>query len=116
MAGVPNAESALVEDAKISEYLLNPDHPNNGGKSKFFLSFGFSREQIELMGTALFQHAQDGKLDEANQTPFGPEYAIEGALRTPDGRDPLVRTVWLWSTGETGPHLVTAYPSERRGG
>lgn len=113
MARIPNAENALIDDAKISEYLLNPDHPSNGGKADYFLRFGFSAGRTGTMAAALLQHARDGELDEVGQTPFGTEYAIEGPLRTPDGRNPLVRTVWLWRTGEPGPHLVTAYPSER---
>ena len=41
---LPNAEQAIVEQAKIVDYLLNPAHPDNGGKVAFFLSLGFNRE------------------------------------------------------------------------
>ncbi len=40
---LPNAEGAVVERDKIIDYLLNPGHPDNGGKSSFFLTAGFSR-------------------------------------------------------------------------
>ena len=30
---LPNAENAVVEREKIADYLLNPAHPDNGGKA-----------------------------------------------------------------------------------
>jgi hypothetical protein len=39
---LPNAHAAFVADAKVRDYLLNPQHPGNGGKATFFTSFGFS--------------------------------------------------------------------------
>jgi len=42
---VPGAHLAVVEQAKIIDYLLNPAHPDNGGKAVFFDSLGFSRKE-----------------------------------------------------------------------
>jgi len=39
---LPNATSALVEQKKIADYLLNLSHPEGGGKSRFFLAMGFT--------------------------------------------------------------------------
>src|ERR1700682_3051386 len=39
---MPHADRAVVDRAKISEYLLNAAHPDNGGKAKFFEDLGFS--------------------------------------------------------------------------
>lgn len=33
---LPNAQNAVVDREKIADYLLNPAHPDNGGKAKFF--------------------------------------------------------------------------------
>ena len=44
------------------------------------------------------------------ETEFGTRYTIEGMLRTPDGRRPLVRVVWFVDKGDNRPRLVTAYP------
>jgi len=38
---LPNAERGVVEREKIVDYLLNPTHPDNGGKAEFFFSLGF---------------------------------------------------------------------------
>lgn len=38
---LPNAERAIVEREKITDYLLDPAHPDNGGKAPFFEHLGF---------------------------------------------------------------------------
>lgn len=38
---LPGAHLAIVEQEKITGYLLNPAHPDNGGKAAFFLALGF---------------------------------------------------------------------------
>jgi len=40
---LPNAHLAVVQQEKIKEYLLNPAHPDNGGKAAFFSMLGFHR-------------------------------------------------------------------------
>jgi len=42
---LPSAHLALVDPEKIVDYLLNPAHPDNGGKAAFFVALGFSRDQ-----------------------------------------------------------------------
>jgi hypothetical protein len=42
-------------------------------------------------------------------------YTVEGNIRSPDRRNPFIRSVWFIEEDETIPRLVTAYPiSERR--
>ena len=41
---VPNVAQAVIADAKITEYLLK--HP---GKAKFFLGFGFTPAQWQVL-------------------------------------------------------------------
>jgi hypothetical protein len=43
-----------------------------------------------------------------------PRYEVEGALKTPVGREPMVRSVWQFDKGEVAPRLITAYPLEAR--
>jgi hypothetical protein len=50
---LPNAHLAVVERRKITEYLLNPTHPDNGGKASFFAALGFDVERWELLAEAL---------------------------------------------------------------
>ena len=45
MSLLPRAEDALVEEEKISGYLLNFDHDDGKHKAEFFSRFGFSPDR-----------------------------------------------------------------------
>jgi hypothetical protein len=53
-------------------------------------------------------HAISKKMESAH----GRKYIIDGAIETPGGKTPLVRTVWIIDRGSDVPRLVTAYPRE----
>jgi hypothetical protein len=108
---LPNHERAIIAEAKIVSYLLNLASENGRAKARFFLAFGFTIEAWEVMTQALKQHANDHEVARVEgRPPFGVHYIVEGALRTPDGRNPLVRVVWVIDEGDDMPGLVSAYP------
>jgi hypothetical protein len=107
---LPNIEQAFVEEEKITGYLLSETHSGGREKQAFFSRFGFSVAEWEVMAEALIQHAQDHEVVREISAVHGTKYVIEGALLTPDERNPTVRTVWIIDTGETAARLVTAYP------
>jgi hypothetical protein len=41
---------------------------------------------------------------------YGTRYSVDGWLKTPDGRNPNVRTVWILGKRAKFPRLITAYP------
>jgi hypothetical protein len=50
MAKLPNLENALVEESKITDYLLSEE--KSGGKSAFFMAFGFTTDDWETLRNA----------------------------------------------------------------
>ncbi len=111
---MPGVVSAYAEEQKVAGYLLSTEHPDGRGKATFFMSFGFRVEVWEELSEALLRHARDNELVEAEETPFGVQYVVEGPLRVPDGRTPAVRSVWERRPGGGGPRLITAYPGKQR--
>jgi hypothetical protein len=108
---LPNGDRAVVPPAKITRYLLDLNSEQGKSKATFFLAFGFTIERWEVMVTALRQHAIVCDVTTTRQTERGIHYVVEGALQTPDGRNPQVRTVWKIERGELVPGFVTAYPA-----
>jgi len=107
---LPNADWAVVADEKIARYLLSPVHPSGRHKAAFFRRFGFTPQHPGALAAALREHACGNEVARLDDTAFGTRYTVEGPLHTPDGRAPLVRTVWFVDHSEELPRLVTAYP------
>ncbi|MCX7045758.1 MAG: hypothetical protein NTX50_09785 [Candidatus Sumerlaeota bacterium] len=109
---LPQLDSAVVERAKIAEYLLNPYHRYGASKCRFFMEFGFHAEFWQALADALIEHAERHEVSKVKDTPFGPRFEIETDLIAPDGRRPCIKTVWQMDRGQTFPRLITAYPLE----
>jgi hypothetical protein len=111
---MPNAERALVEREKVVDYLLNPAHPDNGGKAAFFERLGFRRARWEELADALSKLACTAEPAETIESPHGRKYVIVGRIESPDGRVATVQTVWIVDSGYDVARLVTAYPQGQR--
>ena len=104
------AEFAVVDKRKITEYLLSFNHPSGRDKAVFFHSFGFHLQAWKELSAALVGHAKENKIWAKKKSSFGVKYMIDGPLQTPDGRNPSVLAIWFVETGENKPRFVTAYP------
>lgn len=110
---LPNHQHAVVPKAKITEYLLSTTHHDGRSKAEFFTRFGFSVSSWEGFAAALLRHVADHEVAKIENSLFGTRHVVEGILYTPDGRTPVVRSVWFIETGERIPRFVTAYPLKR---
>ena len=110
MVGLPNADRAVVEDAKVRDYLLSPTHPVGRFKAVFFAALGFSADQWSLLRDALLALARTGNAAPGQHSPFGLKFEIHAILLGPSGRQADVVTVWMVSNGQYFPHFITAHP------
>jgi len=111
---VPNADQATIAPEKITRYLLIPEHPQNQGKAAFFFRFGFIEERWELLAASLAEHVRAHEIEQIIPESGRTKYTVVGPLWMPDGRSPLVRTIWQVDAGTTSPRFITAYPQEER--
>jgi hypothetical protein len=112
---LPGLDEAYVEPAKLTDYLLNRNHPIGGDKAAFLYRFGFRASAAHVLRSALLAHAADARVVAIRTTPYGRHFTLEGVLKTPDGRNPIVRTAWMIGLDERRPRFLTAYPGRRRG-
>jgi hypothetical protein len=110
---LPNARLAVVERAKITEYLLNAEHPDNGGKAAFFVALDFSRSDLDTFAHALRRLALTADVTESMETMHGKKYIVDGELENPAGKEAWVRSIWIIDAGTDFPRFVTAYPFGR---
>ena len=112
-ARLPNAEQASVAPEKARDYLLHIEHSRGRAKARFFLRYGFTREQWLVFADALRAHAVANAVISTREMSHGTHYVVDGSLETPDGRNPRVWTVWEITPSSEIPRLITAYPRER---
>jgi hypothetical protein len=106
---LPNAENVEIAREKLTDYLLNPLHPDGASKA-FYLAMGFTVERWEVLANALRVIAVAYPVERVSNSPHGTKYVVDGVLKTPCGKTPAVRTVWIIDHGAETPRLVTAYP------
>ncbi|MBU6164499.1 MAG: hypothetical protein KGQ52_00040 [Alphaproteobacteria bacterium] len=107
MTHLPGAEAAFIDPRKISAYLLNAAHPQNGGKARFFLDHGFTETSLAI---SLADHPRRNPVATELANPHGRKFVVHCTLASPDRRNPCVTSVWISSAGDRRPRLVTVYP------
>ena len=116
MRGVklPNAELAVIDAAKVRDYLLSESHPVGRFKAEFFRALGFRSERWQDLELALRQHAMQHEAVPGGKSEYGTKYEVTGALAGPEGRTAEVLVAWIVRTGENVPRLITAQPARKR--
>ena len=111
---ITNAGMAVVPRSKVEDYLLLPGIPESRGKVGFFTRVGFTRQEWTALRDALLRHVREHSVAGETRRPFGVHYRVEGPMATPDGRQPMVRSVWIVRHGASIPEFLTACPMRSR--
>jgi hypothetical protein len=99
-----------VDPKKITDYLLNPNHPKGGPKSAFFLAMGYSISDVQSFVDSLIEHAQTATHSgTVANPPYGTLHSYRCNIRTPNGRNPCIISAWESRQGDWW--FETAYPA-----
>jgi hypothetical protein len=109
---IPNNNLSFVADNKIRDYLLSDVHEIGKHKADFFKRFGFDLLDVETFKGSLIQHSIDRDIEKTNDSDFGIKYELKCEIKTPDGRNPCIVSVWIVENGQEIPKLVTAFPAK----
>ncbi len=107
---LPNAQWAVVDHAKVADYLLSFDHPVGHHKARFFVALGFEVSRPQELADALREVGRHGTVTSRVETPFGDKYIVDGAIVSSEGVRANVRTVWMVTTDQRAPRFVTVFP------
>jgi filamentous hemagglutinin len=108
------ANDAVIEPAKLRDYLLSHQHPDGRGKAMYLARLGYNRADWPHLERDL--RAQILTLDArlAGESRWGVKYEILGTLTGPNGRAAVIRSIWIVVHGDARPRLVTLVPWEER--
>ena len=99
-----------VNPQKISNYLLNVNHPDGGSKAKLLIGFGFDLNHVSVLENTIINQAMFNDVSKVIPSTFGEKYLVEGNIKTPSGKFLQVRTVWVKELKEETVKFITLYP------
>lgn len=107
---IPHPDRAVIEPAKLRDYLLSPTHPVGRFKAPFFLALGYSAAEWDRLTADLRGQHLPLEAVPAAATAYGQKYIIRATLVGPSGASAEVVTVWVVRANEDFARFVTAYP------
>ena len=107
-------ETLSIATPKVTGYLINLDHERGGPKARFFMGFDFGPDRPTELMDALLEHGDMNEIVTTITNAEATVYTVEGAITSPDGRNPRVRTVWQVDAGSNVARFITAVPLSRR--
>ena len=107
---LPNRENAVIDQSKLTEYLLNPEHRRGSSKARLLMKYGYSRGNWQQLEADIRTFHLNADVSRVRDTPYGKRYEIQASLMTPSGRTLLVTTAWQIDIGKDYPRLITLVP------
>ena len=107
---LPSVEHAVIEPAKLRDYLLAEDHPVGRFKAVFFRAFGYTAENWQVLEADLRSLADAREALAGRPSEYGQKYDVRGILTGPNQKTVDIVSVWIVRSGETFPRFVTAHP------
>ncbi|KQO49284.1 MULTISPECIES: DUF6883 domain-containing protein [unclassified Methylobacterium] len=109
---LPSIRGLTISEDKVTCYCLNIDHPRGGPKARFLFRFGFEAGEPRVLQDSLADHLLLAPDAWTISTAQGDTKIVcEGPITSPDGRHPMIRTVWMLEDGFAA--FVTLIPLSR---
>jgi hypothetical protein len=106
---LPRGEEAVVDQRKVEDYLLSPEHPTGRHKARVFMSaFGLTADGAHLLTARLREAAATGEASETGQDRYGQRFRIDFEMAHA-GRSATVRSAWLLPSTGGPPIFLTAF-------
>lgn len=106
---LPNADQAIVDLRKLTDYCLSFTHPRGRHKAQVFASaLGLTAAHAEDLRAALLAAAQQEDAYSSIRDEYGERFVVDFMVEGPAGRA-RVRSSWMIRTGEITPCLITCY-------
>ena len=106
---LPNADQAIIDRRKLTDYCLSPEHDDGRHKARLFQDIlGLNHENADLLLDALRQAAAGGNATVGRTDNYGQRYVIDFEFAGPAGKA-TIRSAWIIRAGENVPRLVTCF-------
>jgi filamentous hemagglutinin len=105
-----NANNAVIDPRKLTDYALNPSHPVGGDKAIVFQSsLGYDQSNADDLLAQLKQGVTENVAVPGVVDQHGTRFTVDIPVTGPNGNTAMVRTGFIYVPGSNVPHLTTLY-------
>jgi uncharacterized protein DUF6883 len=109
MARLPNAELAVLDVRKLSDYCLDPAHRRGRNKARVFrAALGVTQEDAGWLRAAILDALPNAEVFEDEVDEYGSRWRVDVHL-TRQGMQAMVRTAWILRAGDAVPRFVSCW-------
>jgi hypothetical protein len=106
---MPNADRAVVDFEKLSDYCLSMEHPRGRHKARVFAAaLGITAEHAEEVRSLLLIAALRDDATATDADEYGQRYVIDFPMQGAAG-EAVVRSAWIVRKDEDFPRFVSCY-------
>jgi hypothetical protein len=106
---IPNAENAVVDLRKLTEYCLNPKHEIGKHKARVFESvLDLTADDAEELKDALLSAAKNNEAKAGGFDSFGQRYTVDFEMER-GMKKATVRSGWIIAANTDFPYLITCF-------
>ncbi len=107
---IPNAENAVVDIRKLSDYCLNSEHDEGKHKARLFSSIlGMTADNAEELSQILLEVIKIREAQLGRKDGFGQRYTLDFRIEW-QNRSATLRSGWIVEHDSKIPKLTTCYP------
>ena len=106
---LPNYDKAVVDERKLIDYALNPDHPIGGDKARRFkAALGYDIYNADQLIPMIREQLKNNPAIPGLADKHGQRYSVDMELTGPTGTA-IVRTAWITDVDDEVPRLISIY-------
>lgn len=107
---LPNYQSAVIPQDKIAAYILSPTHKIGRHKAHVFKTvLAFEQNHWEALRQQIIDKLPYHEAETGLADVHGKRYAVDLPIIGLNGKIAMVRTCWIYKTGDDHPTLTTAW-------
>lgn len=106
---LPNADLAVFDIRKLTDYCLNSSHPRGRHKARVFReALDLKRDDAPWLKDALLTAARSTEASLIGRDVWGAHWRLDAAIWRHD-KNAVVRSIWIVRAGENRPTFVTCW-------
>ncbi len=110
MAKLPQVRNAVIDPAKLRDYVLSPDHEHGRHKERVFRSaLGIDRDSWEYLRDQVAAGVIEAEVSEVRTGRYGVRYSVPILIEGLNGQTHEITTGWIIEQESAAPRLTSAY-------